>query len=100
MSSGRRLIDPDLSPRVIRRHHLISSGVPASVLVMMVLVAVGVGRFINPLVLAYLVAFAYVVVGVLEGRESLPAEDVGPSGSDGAGPHDERRSKRPGPASG
>ena len=25
MSSGHRLVDPDLSPRIIRRHHLISS---------------------------------------------------------------------------
>src|SRR5215210_2109544 len=37
MSSGRRLVDPVLSPRIIRRHHLISSGVPASVLLLMAL---------------------------------------------------------------
>jgi uncharacterized membrane protein len=100
MSSGRRLVEPDLSPRVIRRHHLISSGVPASVLLLMVLVAMGVGRFINPLLLAYLVAFGYVVLGVLEQRESLPAEVEEPGGSDDADPQDEGRSKGPGHASG
>jgi uncharacterized membrane protein len=93
MSSGRRLVDPDLSPRVIRRHHLISSGVPASVLLLMALVAVGVGRFLNPLLLAYLAAFAYVVLGVLEQREALPAEVEEPGDSDDAGSQDEGRSK-------
>src|SRR5215208_6030638 len=95
MSSGRRLVDPDLSPRVIRRHHLISSGVPASVLLLMVLVALGVGHFINPLVLAYLFAFGYVVLGVFEGRESLPAEVEHPGASEADGPGDERRSEGP-----
>ena len=100
MSSGRRLIDPDLSPRVIRRHHFISSGVPASVLFLMVLVALGVGRFINPLLLAYLVAFSYVVLAVLEHREPLPAEVKEPGRSDDAGPQDEERGKGPGHPSG
>jgi len=35
----------------------------------------GVGRLISPLLLAYLVALGYVVLGVLEGRESIPAEE-------------------------
>jgi len=75
MSSGRRLVDPDLSPREIRRHHLLSSGAPLSTLALMVLVGLGVGRLINPLLLAYLVALGYVVLGVFEGRESIPAEE-------------------------
>jgi TMEM175 potassium channel family protein len=79
MSSGRRLVDPDLGPQAIRRVHLISSGVPASVLLLMVLVAMGVGRLVNPLLLAYLLAFAYVVLGVFEGREPIPAEESGGS---------------------
>jgi uncharacterized membrane protein len=82
MSSGHRSVDRDLSARAIRRHHLISSGVPASILLLMGLVALGVGRFVNPLLLAYLVAFGYVVLGVLEHRESLPAEVEEPGGSD------------------
>ena len=82
MSSGHRSVDRDLSARAIRRHHLISSGVPASILLLMGLVALGVGRFVNALLLAYLVAFGYVVLGVLEHRESLPAKAEEPGGSD------------------
>lgn len=79
ITARHRLVDPSMSPQVMRRHHLISSGVPASVLLLMVLVAVGVGRLVNPLLLAYLVAFVY-VVGVLEGRGPLPAsEEAGKS---------------------
>ena len=64
----------------------------------MVLVASGVGRIISPLVLAYLVAFGYVLVGVLEGREPLPAVVEQPGGSDGAGPQDEAESNGSGRA--
>jgi hypothetical protein len=89
MSSGRRLVDPDLGAGDVRRHHLLSAGVPASVALLMVLVALGVGRFANPLLLAYLVAFGYVVAGVLEWRVSLPAVVEEPGGSDDAGPRNE-----------
>jgi hypothetical protein len=41
---------------------------------LMVLVAVGVGRFVNPLLLGYLVTFGYAVLGVLEGRKPVPME--------------------------
>jgi uncharacterized membrane protein len=100
MSSGHRLVDPDLSPRVIRRHHLLSAGVPASVVLLMVLVASGVGRIISPLVLAYLVAFGYVVAGVLEGRESLPAIVEQPGLFDDARPEDKGEGNGPGHAGG
>ena len=49
----------------------------------MALVAVGVGRFVNPLMLAYLFAFGGVVLGVVEGREPLPAEEVEEPGASG-----------------
>jgi hypothetical protein len=101
VSSGHRLVDLDLSPRIIRRHHLISSGVLASFLVLMVLVALGVGRWVNPLLLAYLAACAYVALGVTEGRESLPAEVEEPGASDETGPQeDESQSEGPDKASG
>jgi len=74
MSSGHRLVNLSLSQQVIRRHHRISSGVPASVLVLMALAALGVGRLVNPLLLGYLVALSYVVLGVIEGREPAPTE--------------------------
>jgi uncharacterized membrane protein len=99
MSSGHRLVDPNLSPRVIRRHHLISSGVPASMLVVMVLVTLGVGRWVNPLVLTYLVALGYVVLGVIEGRESLPAEVEEQGASEDAGAENGGHSKDPDPSS-
>jgi uncharacterized membrane protein len=89
MSSGHRLVDPDLSPQVIRRTHLISMGAPLTMLLLMVLVAVGVGRYVNPLVLGYLVALGYVVLGVIEGRESLPAEVEEPGASEEDGPEEE-----------
>jgi len=93
MSSGHRLVDPDLSPRIIRRHHLISSGVPASLVLLMAMVVLGVGRLVNPLLLAYLFALGYVALGVYEGREPLPAEEVEESEAPGgAEPRDKRRS--------
>jgi uncharacterized membrane protein len=93
MSSGHRLVDPDLSPRIIRRHHLISSGVPASLVLLMALVVLGVGRLVNPLLLAYLFALGYVALGVYEGREPLPAEEVEESEAPGdAEPRGKRRS--------
>src|ERR671916_108194 len=92
MSSGRRLVDPDLSAREVRRHHLISAGVPASFVLLMALVAVGVGRLVNPLLLAYLFALGYVALGVYEGRRSLPAESEEPGASGGAEPRGEKRS--------
>ena len=92
MSSGRRLIDPDLSAREVRRHHLISAGVPALFVLLMALVAVGVGRLVNPLLLAYLFALGYVALGVYEGRRSLPAEAEEPGASGEAEPRGERRS--------
>jgi hypothetical protein len=100
ISSGHRLVDPDLSPRVVRRVHLISAGVPAFFVVLMVLVALGLGRFVNPLVLAYLVAFGGVVLGVVEGREPVPAEEVEePKAPGDARPReDEGRSEGPGTA--
>lgn len=85
ISSGCRLVDPNLSLQAIRRHHLISAGVPASVLLLMGLVAMGVGRWVNPLLLAYLVAFAYVVVGVYEGRDPIPAKESGGSSEESGG---------------
>ena len=74
MSRKHRLVDHDLSADDIRRVHVISASVPASFLVLMILVALGIGHLVNPLVLAYLIAFAGVVLGVYEGRESLPAD--------------------------
>ena len=69
MTSGRRLVHPDLSPRFVRRTHLISLTLPALLLVLMGLVAAGIGRLINPLLLFALATLCFIVLGVLEWRE-------------------------------
>jgi hypothetical protein len=62
-------LDPDLSPRFIRRTHAISMILPMILLVLMVLVAVGIGRLINPLLLFALATLCFIVLGILEWRE-------------------------------
>jgi uncharacterized membrane protein len=68
ISSGRRLVDTELSPRFVRRMHLISLTLPATMLVLMGLVAVGIGRLINPLLLFALATLCFIALGVLEWR--------------------------------
>lgn len=89
-SSEPRLVDPDLYPRVIRRFHLnILVGPVAFSVVMIVLIAVGIGRLINPLVLGYLSMLGYILVGVLERWEPRvedpKAVEVGRSADDPSG---------------
>jgi hypothetical protein len=69
MNSGRRLVDPDLSPRFVRRTHIISAVLPITMLILMALVASGVGRLINPLLLFALATLCFIALGVLEWRE-------------------------------
>ncbi len=75
MNSGRPLVHPDLSPQFIRRTDRISLTLPATFLVFMVLVAVGIGRIINPLLLSYIVALLFIVLGILEWRISDSEEN-------------------------
>jgi uncharacterized membrane protein len=66
-SSEPRLVDPELHPRVIRRFHLnILVGPVAFSILMMVLIALGIGRLINALVLGYLSVLGYILLGVFE----------------------------------
>ena len=81
-SSGGRLVAQDLSPRFVRRTHIISVGVPMIFVVLMGLIAVGVGRLVNPLVLGYIVALFGTVMGALQGGEPDPALSE-PMGSEG-----------------
>ena len=69
MTSRRRLLEQDLSPRFVRRTHVISAILPMTLLVLMVLVAVGIGRLINPLLLFALATLCFIVLGVLEWRD-------------------------------
>jgi hypothetical protein len=68
ISSGRRLVDTELSPRFVRRTHLIFLNLPATMLVLMGLVAVGIGRLINPLLLFALATLCFIALRVLEWR--------------------------------
>jgi uncharacterized membrane protein len=68
MNSGRRLVHPDLSQQFVRRTYLISMTLPAILLVLMGLVAVGIGRLINPLLLFALATLSFIVLGILEWR--------------------------------
>jgi uncharacterized membrane protein len=68
ISSGRRLVDTELSPRFVRRTHLIFLTLPATMLVLMGLVAVGIGRLINPLLLFALATLCFIALRVLEWR--------------------------------
>ncbi len=62
-----------------------------------------VRRFINPLLLAYLVASGYTVLGVLEGREPVVAEveesEASEDVTQGSSPAEDRR-EEPGRTSG
>ena len=69
MTSRRRLLEQDLSPRFVRRTHVISAILPMILVVLMVLVAAGIGRLINPLLLFALATLCFIVLGVLEWRE-------------------------------
>jgi uncharacterized membrane protein len=68
MNSGRKLVHPDLSQQFVRRTYLISLTLPAILLVLMGLVAVGIGRLINPLLLFALATLSFIVLGILEWR--------------------------------
>jgi len=82
MTSRRRLVKPDRSPGIVRRTQVISLSVPATMLILMVLVAVGIGRLINPLLLFAIVTVCFIVLGVLEWRE----EGDEPEDAEGQGP--------------
>lgn len=61
-----------MNPEFVRRTTMISLTIPATFLTFMVLVAVGIGRIINPLVLSYIVALLFIALGILEWRNSEP----------------------------
>lgn len=55
---------------------MISLSVPATMLVLMAFVTVGIGRLVNPLLLFAFVTFCFIVLGVLEWREYDEPEDA------------------------
>jgi len=75
VSAGRRLVALDLDDAVVHRTHVISWTVPAALGSMVVLVALGVGQLVNPLVLGYVFVAGTTILGVVEGRP-LPGDDT------------------------
>jgi uncharacterized membrane protein len=65
-SWGNRLVPPDLGPRLVRRFYLTILLAPVAFILLMILVALGVGQLINPLLLIYLMMLAYIAVAVFE----------------------------------
>jgi uncharacterized membrane protein len=82
MTSRRRLLKPDMSPQFVRRTHLISAILPVTILILMALVAVGIGHLINPLLLFAFATLCFIVLGILEWRE----EDEEPEDAEGQEP--------------
>ena len=102
MTSRRPVLEPDLSPRFIRRTHVISAIMPMILLILMVLVAVGIGRLINPLLLFALATLYFIVLGVLEsqeeGEEPADAEGQRPAVADSSGEGSAGRKREDGKA--
>lgn len=88
MNSGRPLVHPALSPEFVRRTTMISLTIPATFLTFMVLVALGIGRIINPLVLSYMVALLFIALGILEWRNSEPGGETDDDTEENAGERD------------
>jgi uncharacterized membrane protein len=85
-TSGHRLVDPELHPSVIRRFYLnLFVGPVAASILWMVLIALGIGRLINPMVLGYLVLVGYVLLGAFEAWEPRVDEMRGGAPEDDAG---------------
>jgi uncharacterized membrane protein len=69
-TAGHRLVSPDLSPHDLRRYLRLSLVAPVIFLILMGLIPVGLGRFIEPLLLGYLVALFYIVFSIHDWRPS------------------------------
>ena len=69
-TSGHRLVSLELSPHDLRRYLRLSFVAPVTFLVLMVLIPLGVGHLIEPLLLGYFLALFYVVLSMLEWRSS------------------------------
>jgi uncharacterized membrane protein len=89
-SSGRRLVDPHLAREAIQYYRRLAVSAPCFFLLMMVLIAVGLGKLINPLIIGYLLGFTYAALLLIdderrfaEHEASFEAEDEGEEGAEG-----------------
>ncbi|HET7034753.1 MAG TPA: TMEM175 family protein [Thermomicrobiaceae bacterium] len=61
-SAGHRLVDRNLSLEAIRYYRRLAISAPAFFLLMMVIIATGLGKVINPLIVGYLLGLSYAVL--------------------------------------
>jgi uncharacterized membrane protein len=85
-TAGHRLVSPDLSSHDLRLYLHLSLAAPVLFLALMALIALGMGRLINPLVLGYLLALGYIAfagANTWEQRREVSevAEGARPEGS-------------------
>ena len=100
-TSGHRLVDPELHPSVIRRFHLNLLVEPvATSILWMVLIALGIGRLVNPMVLSYLVIVGYVLLGAFEAWEPRVDEVRAGAPEDDASVKEQQEDSDPAPTDG
>jgi uncharacterized membrane protein len=63
------LLEPGISPAVVRYYNRLRLGAPVTCVLIMLLTLAGIGRLINPLLLGYVAVLAYVLVGLSGTRE-------------------------------
>jgi uncharacterized membrane protein len=63
---NRRLVSPDLPDEIIGDYRILSGIGSGGLMLLMILVALGLGRIFEPLVLGYIFTFAFIVEGVLD----------------------------------
>ena len=69
-TSGHRLVSLELSPHDLRRYLRLSLVAPVTFLILMVLIPLGLGQIIEPLLLGYFLVLFYVVMSILDWRSS------------------------------
>jgi len=84
-TAGHRLVSPDLSSRDLRLYLRLSLAAPVVFLALMALIALGVGRLINPLVLGYLLALGYIAFA---GANTWDQRREGSEAAEGEEPED------------
>jgi uncharacterized membrane protein len=63
---NRRLVAPDLPDEIIKAYRILAGIATSGLLLLMILVALGLGRVFEPLVLGYIFTFVFIVEGVLD----------------------------------
>jgi uncharacterized membrane protein len=65
-TAGRRLVSPDLPDGIINAYRILAGIATSGLILLMLLVALGLGRFLEPLILGYIFTIVFIVEGVLD----------------------------------